>query len=152
MYWRLSLPLSLSFSHTLPLSLSPSLWHHRHQFVQLWKNCHLCILELWSYPYLVQIVAGKFCRSLEDCHGQIHHLRDLFIKEILDPWILNIIPSKDFKLDFILIEKFKFPHKFHKIAARSFSKYFASQLVPMLMDISSPWLNFTLSSRTFKWA
>ena len=41
--------------------------------------------------------------------SKLCHLRDICIKQILDPWILTIAPLKDFKLGFIVIEKFKLP-------------------------------------------
>ena len=48
-------------------------------------------------------------RRFHGCHNQTHHLRDIFIKEILGPMILAIQAPKDFKLGLIVIEKFELP-------------------------------------------
>ena len=69
-------------------------------------------------------VQGKSGRTLKGCLDQIRHQRVICIKEIWGGWVLAVMSSKDFKMAFIVIEKFKFSQGSLKNAALQFSDSF----------------------------
>ena len=56
---------------------------------------------MWISVHYVRAIPG---RCLQGHRAQIHHLRDNFIKEIMDSGLLSNEISKDFHLAFIVIE------------------------------------------------
>ena len=77
-------------------------------------------LELLSTLY----PTDKRKLTLEGWNAQIHHQRDICIKEVWGGWVLAVMSSKDFKMAFLVIEieKFKFPQGSLKKAAHQTSE------------------------------
>ena len=81
----------------------------------------------------IQYLKGKCGITLEGRQAHICHRRDICIKEIWGRWVLTAMSSKDFKLAFIVIEKFKFPQGSLKKAAHQTSELWKATLTKGLI-------------------
>ena len=81
----------------------------------------------------IQYLKGKCGITLEGRQAHICHRRDICIKEIWGRWVLTAMSSKDFKLAFIVIEKFKFPQGSLKKAVHQTSELWKATLTKGLI-------------------
>ena len=87
----------------------------------------------------IHYVTAKLGLTLEGCHTQIRHLRDICIKWIWSLWALTIMSSKDFMLAFIEIEKFNFPKAAWKLERGQFLLDFSAKSGWIIVYYMSFW-------------